>query len=72
MHSTVFACRRAPEIEVVTDFENWLRFFSCKRSLADFLAAATFPRGDAAAAERFFSAFDAFDLAANPVLDGPR
>jgi alkyl sulfatase BDS1-like metallo-beta-lactamase superfamily hydrolase len=65
-------CRRAPEIEVVTDFENWLRFFSCKRSLADFLAAATFRRGDAAAAERFFSAFDAFDLAANPVLDGPR
>lgn len=63
-------CRRAPEIEVATDLDNWLRFFSCKRSLVDFLAGATFPRGNIAAAERFFAAFDAFDLAANPILDG--
>ncbi|MDI1263983.1 MAG: alkyl sulfatase dimerization domain-containing protein [bacterium] len=63
-------CRRAPEIEVLTSFENWLRFFSCKQSLPNFLAGATFPRGDIGAAEIFFAAFDAFDLAANPIIDG--
>jgi alkyl sulfatase BDS1-like metallo-beta-lactamase superfamily hydrolase len=63
-------CRRAPEVEVVTSLDNWLRFFSCKRSLSDFLASATFPRGDANSAERFFSAFDMLDPAANPIING--
>jgi len=51
-------CVRAPDIELETGNDNWLKFFSCRRDLSDFLAAANVARGKPDEAREFFEAFD--------------
>ena len=58
-NADVEKCRRAPEAEIETDFDNWLRFFSCRRALDEFLDKASAVRGENARA--FFAAFDFYD-----------
>lgn len=65
-------CRRAPDLELVVDYDNWLRFFACKRSLPDFLAAAKIVRGDASGIEAFFAAFDYYASEDNTICPPPR
>lgn len=64
LHSDVETCRRTPDVEVETGYDNWLRFFSCKRALDEFLDAATI-RGGRDSARAFFAAFDYYDAADN-------
>lgn len=66
--SDVERCRRYPEIEIVTEFDNWLRFFSCKRGLDDFMASSSFAQGDAATARTFFSVFDFYTAQDNSIV----
>ncbi len=56
----VTRCRRTPDIRVATDNENWLRFFSCKRGLGEFLEAAKIEFGSQECARTFFAVFDDF------------
>ena len=41
----VVLCRRSTDIEIATDLDNWLRFFSSKRSLSEFPGRLTVSRG---------------------------
>ena len=61
-------CRRTPELELATDYDNWLRFFSCKRPLAEFLAGAQITKGSVVQVEQFFGAFDDYAGDANYVI----
>jgi hypothetical protein len=56
----------------VTDYDNWLRFFSCKRGLADFLDAAKIVTGSQPQATTFFSAFDDYSSDNNSILSRPQ
>jgi len=51
-------CRRRPDIELATEFDNWLRFFSCKRNVEEFVSRATITAATPAQAIAFFSLFD--------------
>jgi alkyl sulfatase BDS1-like metallo-beta-lactamase superfamily hydrolase len=59
---------RGTDLEIATDFDNWLQFFSFKRSLADFLERATIITGTMSDALRFFEAFDYLSPQDNTVL----
>jgi alkyl sulfatase BDS1-like metallo-beta-lactamase superfamily hydrolase len=61
-------CRRPPDVEIATDYENWLRFFSCKRRPEEFLAASRVLTGSAGEARLFFAAFDYFGPGDNDQL----
>lgn len=61
-------CARAPDLELATTHDNWLRFFSCRRGLDDFLAQSDCTRGTADAARAFFAAFDFFAPEDNTIL----
>ncbi|MEN9314118.1 MAG: hypothetical protein RIS35_511, partial [Pseudomonadota bacterium] len=61
-------CARAPDLEVETRYDNWLRFFSCRRSLEDFLGQALVARGTPEAARAFFDAFDFFAPEDNTIV----
>lgn len=45
-------------VELEVSFENWLLFFSCRHSLAQFLGGARVLRGTAEKAAAFFALFD--------------
>jgi alkyl sulfatase BDS1-like metallo-beta-lactamase superfamily hydrolase len=61
-------CQRPPEVEIATDYDNWLRFFACKRSLEDFLDKATITNGSRQQAHAFFNAFDFYARAENSAV----
>lgn len=46
------------EVELEVGFEAWLLFFSCRQTLAEFLASARVLRGTMAQAQSFFDCFD--------------
>lgn len=60
-------CVRKPDVEVETTNDNWLRFFSCRRGLEDFLASAAMARGSLAEAREFFEAFDFYTAENNTI-----
>lgn len=57
-----------PDFEIAVSFENWVRFFSCRISRAEFLASAQITKGDAAQVDAFFAAFDHFDPVCNSIV----
>ena len=59
---------RRPKLELATSYDNWLRFFSCKRDLADFLGDCLIPQGTLAEATAFFAAFDYYAAADNILI----
>lgn len=61
-------CVRPQEIEVCTTYENWLRFYSCRRALDDFLAQSTLARGSPDDARAFFEAFDFYSPVDNTIV----
>ncbi|MCB1540760.1 MAG: MBL fold metallo-hydrolase [Rhodoblastus sp.] len=67
LNADVEKCRRQPDVEVETDYDNWLRFFSCKRSLDEFLEKATIRSGPEHA-RAFFAAFDFYEAADNLIV----
>lgn len=64
----VVAYRLSPNHEVRTDFHNWLEFFSCRRSLSEFLLQCDVAADARSAVNEFFSAFDFFEPAANSIV----
>ncbi len=46
------------QIELETGYDNWLRYFACRRDLAGFLAGATLVAGSVDTARAFFEVFD--------------
>ena len=55
-----------PELEVA--FEHWLKFFSCRISLKQFLADARIISGTSAQAQAFFALFDFYSLEHNHLV----
>ena len=51
-------CRRKPDVEIATEFDNWLRFFTCRKTLAHFLNDTKITTGALRHAEQFFNLFD--------------
>ena len=49
---------RSPDLEIATDYDNWLRFFTCRQTLESFLSAVTIERGGKEDARAFFELFD--------------
>ena len=62
------AYRRKPDVELATDFDNWLRFFSCKRGLDEFLARTNLTHGSVGAARAFFAVFDFYAPEDNTIV----
>jgi hypothetical protein len=48
----------SPDIEIETTFDNWLRFFSCKRSAVEFLNQTKISRATQDDTLAFLSMFD--------------
>lgn len=61
-------CRRPPELVIATDYDNWLRFFTCRRTLSEFLQETRIVKGTHADADKFFSAFDFYTTDDNVVI----
>lgn len=59
---------RKPDIELLTDYENWLRFFSARRSLDDFISNCTSEGGSNEKAKAFFSLFDFYEASENSLV----
>lgn len=66
----VEGCERAPDADIETGFENWLRFFICKRPLEAFLASASVRADHAGTVRRFFALFDDYAAENNPMIPG--
>lgn len=64
----VAACRRKPDIEIATTYDNWLRFYTCRRTLDEFLGEATVAEGTPAQAAAFFDLFDFYTADDNAVI----
>ena len=60
--------RREADLEMATTFENWLRFFVCKISAADFIEGVHVSRGSVPAITKFFSAFDFYAASENSIV----
>ncbi len=58
----------APAVEVETGYDNWLRFWSCKRTLEAFLTEARVTRGTPDAARAFFAVFDWYAPEENTIV----
>lgn len=63
-------CRRAPDCEIATPFENWLRYFICKRPLDEFLARSSIVDAQHDAVRAFFEGFDFYAAEGNPMIPG--
>jgi alkyl sulfatase BDS1-like metallo-beta-lactamase superfamily hydrolase len=63
-------CELAAELEV--SYENWLKFFSCRHSLDEFLRTARMLHGTVKEARAFFELFDAYDSQLNHLVPPPR
>lgn len=61
-------CARAPDLELETGADNWLRFYSCRRGLDEFLEQARMMRGAPQAAREFLSAFDVYAPEDNSIV----
>lgn len=62
------ACGRKPDLEINSDYDSWLRFFTCRQPLPDFLQGVSVSVGRIDQVEAFFSAFDYFDAAHNSIV----
>lgn len=60
--------RRAPDLEIESGCEHWLRFFTCRAGLDEFLAGVRLTRGSPDDARAFFALFDFYRPEDNDIL----
>ncbi|MFV0281161.1 MAG: alkyl sulfatase dimerization domain-containing protein [Rhodoblastus sp.] len=62
---------RAPDLEIATNYDSWLRFFTCRQDLDRFLSTASFERGGKDEARAFFDLFDFYAAQNNDIMSPP-